>query len=99
MGAWYFLELDNFFGNTAVVAALTEMAASGRIPQTLLLSGPEGVGKATLARRFASILVGDPAKIEADDLSLEANLETIADREKWPSDKRNISAAIACISH
>src|ERR1700722_8721956 len=65
------------------------MAASGRIPQTLLLSGPEGVGKATLARRFATLLVGDAPKIEADDLSLEANLETIADREKWPSDKRN----------
>jgi DNA polymerase-3 subunit delta' len=91
---WYFLDLENFFGNTAVVAALTEMAASGRIPQTLLLSGPEGVGKATLARRFAALLVGaaapgDAAKIERDDLSLEANLETIADREKWTSDKRN----------
>src|SRR5579872_6443378 len=70
------------------------MAASGRIAQTLLLSGPEGVGKATLARRFAALLVGaaaspDIAKIEQDDLSLPANLDIIADREKWPSDKRN----------
>ena len=70
------------------------MAESGRIAQTLLLSGPEGVGKATLARRFAALLVGvasptDIAKIEQDDLSLPANLEIIADREKWPSDKRN----------
>src|ERR1700675_1054432 len=91
---WYFLDLDKFFGNSSVTATLTEMAASGRIPQTLLLSGPEGVGKATLARRFADLLVGaaapgDAAKIERDDLSLEANLETIADREKWTSDKRN----------
>jgi DNA polymerase III subunit delta' len=86
--------LDNFFGNAAVVAALEQMAASGRIPQTLLLSGPEGVGKATLARRFAALLVGaststDAAKIERDDLSLQANLEIIADREKWAADKRN----------
>jgi DNA polymerase-3 subunit delta' len=70
------------------------MAESGRVPQTLLFSGPEGVGKATLARRFAGLLVGasapaDAAKIEHDDLSLEENLQTIADREKWPSDKRN----------
>ena len=65
------------------------MIQRGRIPQTLLLSGPEGVGKATLARRFGAMLVGDAARIEQDDLSLEANIAVIADREKWPSDKRN----------
>lgn len=65
------------------------MIRGSRIPQTLLLSGPEGVGKATLARRFAAMLLGDPAKIEQDDLSLAANAEIIADREKWPAEKRN----------
>jgi len=61
-----------------------------RIPQTLLLSGPEGVGKATLARRFAAQLLGYGAdKIEHDDLSLESNATLIAEREKWAADKRN----------
>src|SRR5271170_2550652 len=65
------------------------MIRGDRITQTLLLSGPEGVGKATLARRFAALLLGDPQKIEADDLSLESNASLIADREKWTADKRN----------
>ncbi len=61
-----------------------------RIAQTLLLSGPEGVGKATLARRFAAeILRYDAFKIDQDDLSLESNITLIAEREKWPADKRN----------
>src|SRR6476646_11804202 len=61
-----------------------------RIPQTLLLSGPEGVGEATLARRFAAELLHyDVAKIDQDDLSLESNATLIADREKWAADKRN----------
>ncbi len=86
-----------FFGNTAVVSALTEMAERGRIAQTLLFSGPEGIGKATLARRFAASLLGGEtlggeiaaAKIELDDLSLENNRQSILDREKWTAEKRN----------
>src|SRR5580692_1100063 len=65
------------------------MIRGERITQTLLLSGPEGVGKATLARRFGAELVGDAAKIEQDDLSLEPNAALITDREKWTAEKRN----------
>jgi len=50
---------------------------------------PEGVGKATLARRFAAQLLHDAHKIEQDDLSLESNQNLIADREKWTAEKRN----------
>lgn len=65
------------------------MISRHRVSQTLLFSGPEGVGKATLARRFAALLLADAQKIEQDDLSLESNLALIADREKWTSEKRN----------
>jgi DNA polymerase-3 subunit delta' len=66
------------------------MIETAKIPQTLLFSGPEGVGKATLARRFAGRVLGyDQAKIELDDLSLESNQSLITDREKWTAEKRN----------
>ncbi|MGD0015018.1 MAG: DNA polymerase III subunit delta', partial [Bryobacteraceae bacterium] len=64
---------EGFLGNRAVQEALEQMIASERITQTLLLAGPEGVGKATLARRFAARLLGDPRKIEKDDLSRPEN--------------------------
>jgi DNA polymerase-3 subunit delta' len=79
----------DFYGNAAVAQTLCSMANRDRIPQTILLEGPEGVGKATLARRFAATLIGDAGKIEQDDLSLEANADVITEREKWPADKRN----------
>jgi DNA polymerase III subunit delta' len=83
------LTFEHFHGNSTIAQALLGMARQGRIPQTILLDGAEGVGKATLARRFAAALLGDAGKIEQDDLSLEQNAEVIVEREKWPSDKRN----------
>ena len=46
-----------FLAIAEVAAALADMIARQRITQTLLFSGPEGVGKATLARRFAALLL------------------------------------------
>ena len=80
---------DNFHGNAKTAQTLFGLTRQERIPQTILLDGPEGVGKATLARRFAAALIGGAEKIEHDDLSLETNRDMIAEREKWPSDKRN----------
>lgn len=83
------MSFENFFGNSKVAETLHALTRATRIPQTILLDGPEGTGKATLARRFAAELIGAADKIERDDLSLETNAEIIADREKWPADKRN----------
>lgn len=82
------MSFPNFHGNTAVARTLEQMIERKRIPQTILLSGPEGIGKATLARRFAAALLNGAAKIEQDDLSLPGNRDIIEQREKWTSDKR-----------
>ncbi|MGO9241260.1 MAG: ATP-binding protein [Bryobacteraceae bacterium] len=91
---------EHFWGNASTAQALERMIAANRIPQTLLLSGPEGVGKATLVRRFAARLLdtqaagvaglrpGSAEKIEQDDLSREQNRALIAERERWTGEKR-----------
>jgi len=80
---------ENFWGNRAVTESLEQMLAGQRQAQTLLFSGREGVGKATLARRMAARLLGHPELVEKDDLALPDNLEITAAREKWTAEKRN----------
>ena len=47
---------SNFVGNPQAVAALRRMLASGRLPHSLILTGPPGVGKHTLASMIARAL-------------------------------------------
>jgi DNA polymerase-3 subunit delta' len=92
--------LDKFYGNAEAVETLLEMREASRIPQTILLAGPQGVGKATLVRRFAGLVLwaneAASAQIENDDLSLAHNRELIAEREKLPSEKRAEDPLLLC---
>ena len=44
---------QEFLGNTATVTHLRESIRSGRFPQSLILAGPRGAGKYTLALMLA----------------------------------------------
>ncbi len=51
------MPFDSFIGNSQALADVREMAAGGRVPGGLLFSGPDGVGKKTLALMLAKALV------------------------------------------
>jgi DNA polymerase-3 subunit delta' len=58
-------EVDRLFGHEAAQREFADALASGRLHHAWLIVGPEGVGKATLAFRFARMLLagagdGDP---------------------------------------
>jgi DNA polymerase-3 subunit delta' len=51
------MSFDSFLGNPQAIAAIREMLAGGRVPGALLFTGPEGVGKRTLALMMAKAMV------------------------------------------
>jgi DNA polymerase-3 subunit delta' len=66
-------EQRHLFGHADAAATLASAARSGRLHHAWIIAGPKGVGKATLAWRFARALLGHGAAACPDDLSLEAN--------------------------
>lgn len=55
-------ERHDFVGQEAAIAALRQSEESGRLHHAWLLGGPEGIGKATLAYRFARHLLAAPSE-------------------------------------
>jgi len=54
------------FGHTAAEQTLLSAYRSGRVPHAFLLSGPRGIGKATLAYRMARFVLAHPDPAAAD---------------------------------
>jgi DNA polymerase III subunit delta' len=53
-------EATALFGHSAAEGALLAAYSSGRVPHGILIAGPKGIGKATLAYRFARFVLSHP---------------------------------------
>lgn len=60
-GAPHPRETERLFGHDAAEATLRDAFGSGRLHHAWLVAGPQGIGKATLAWRFARFLLATPA--------------------------------------
>jgi DNA polymerase-3 subunit gamma/tau len=64
---WRPLTFDEVTGQTHVTTPLRNAIRSGRIPHAILLTGPRGTGKTTLARIFAACLNAEKGPTDAPD--------------------------------
>jgi len=58
---------DSFLGNARAVQAVRDMLGRGRVPGSMLFTGPEGVGKKTLAVMLAKALNCERRGTRGDD--------------------------------
>lgn len=69
------------FGHETAERMLAEAFAGGRMHHGWLIAGPPGIGKATLAWRFARHVLADPSERDPFGQSLEIAPETVAARQ------------------
>src|SRR5436309_10951230 len=60
-------------GHEAAEAGLRRLVESGRMPHALLLSGPRGIGKATLAFRLARFVLAPTERAGGEGLAIAAD--------------------------
>ncbi len=99
--------VSEFFGNRAAEQALLEAFTANRLHHAWLFSGPEGIGKATLAYRFARFLLAqDGNEAESAGLSIDRNHPVFPQvgalshpnllvlRRPWMPDRKRLATAI-----
>ncbi len=74
-------ETQTLFGHEAAERSLAEALASGRMHHGWLLAGRDGIGKATLAYRFARAALANPDERNPTSESLVVSDDTIASHQ------------------
>lgn len=72
---------SRLYGHAEAEAVLAEGLVDGRLHHGWLLAGPSGIGKATLAWRFARSALSDAAERDRTGRSLAVSSETIGSRQ------------------
>ena len=96
-------ENDRFVGHAQAVRAIEDALGGGRLHHAWLVTGPEGVGKATLAYRFArALLSGQSAQLgmEAGDpvfrrVAAATHADLLTVEREWDEKKKRMKKAIA----
>ncbi|HET6378005.1 MAG TPA: DNA polymerase III subunit delta' [Methylocella sp.] len=98
----------SFFGHAGIERNLLSSYRAGRLPQALLIAGPRGIGKATLAWRLARFLLANssPPATAQDDLFVPpehaaarqiaamAHPDLILLRREWNPDTKKFATQI-----
>lgn len=75
-------QLNNrLFGHEQAEEFLARFYKSGRSHHAILIEGPEGIGKATLAFRFANHVLSHPIPEEAPDYLADPDLDSMVSRQ------------------
>ncbi len=99
-------ERFELFGHAAAAQTLATAARSGRLHHAWIIAGPKGVGKATLAWRFARALLAHGAQRCPDDLAVSpdhhvvrqigalAHPDLIVIRRPWDGEKKRFKSEL-----
>ncbi len=97
---------DSFLGNPKAVQAVREMLARGRVPGSLLFTGPEGIGKKTLAVMLAKALncekrgpggddfCGECGRCRKADTFVASSLEDLARRRETKDAQKRVEGLV-----